>query len=81
MKNYFRNKLDDISIEPEDTLCVSWNSSAMDSFLITTQIGSSWTRVLNKDISKINPTLVRKYTTSMVHEHVTDKQKAANLLS
>ena len=53
----------------------------MDSFLITTQMGSPWRRGLNKDISKINPTLVRKYATSMVREHVTDKQKAANLLS
>ena len=81
MKNYFRNKLDDISIEPEDTFCVSWNRGAMDSFLITTQMGSPWRRGLNKDISKINPTLVHKYATSMVREHVTDKQKAANLLS
>ena len=80
-KNYFRNKLDDISIEPEDTFFVSWNGGAMDSSLITTQMGSYWRRALNKDISKINPTLVRKYTTSTVHEHVPDsKQKTANLL-
>ena len=74
-KNYFRNKLDDISIEPEDTFFVSWNGGAMDSSLITTQMGSYWRRALNKDISKINPTLVRKYTTSTVHEHVPDRKQ------
>ena len=44
-------------------------------------MGSFWKRALNKVSSKINPTLVRKYTTTTVHENLPDKkQKTANLL-
>ena len=47
----------------------------MDSSLITTQMGSYWRRALNKDKSKINPTLVRKYTTSTIQEMYQTKRK------
>ena len=44
-------------------------------------MGSFWKHALNKASSKINPTLVRKYTTTTVHENLPDKkQKTANLL-
>ena len=60
------------------------SGSAMDSFLITTKIGSFWKHTLKIDItgpSKINRTLVRKYTTSTVHEHGPEiTQLTANLL-
>ena len=80
-KRNFRDKLEGITTRPKDTMFVSWTGGAMDSSLVTTQMGSFWKRALNKVSSKINPTLVRKYTTTTVHENLPDKkQKTANLL-
>ena len=56
----------------------------MCSSLITIQGSSFWNFALKIDttgLSRMNWTLVRKYTTSTVHEHVPEiKQSAANLL-
>ena len=44
-------------------------------------MGSFWKHALNKVSSKINPTLVHKYTTTTVHENLPDKKQiTANLL-
>ena len=60
------------------------SGSAMDSFLIATKMSSFWKHTFKMDItgpSRINRTLVRKYTISTVHEHVPEiKQLTANLL-
>ena len=60
------------------------SGSAMDSSLITMQMSSFWKRALKIDttgLSRIDRTLVRKCTTSTVHEHVSEiKQSTANLL-
>ena len=79
--NKFRNQLDGIDTNPKHTVFVSWNGGPMDSSLITTQMGTFWKRALGKSSAKINPTLVRKFTTTTVHENVPSmKQKTANLL-
>ena len=79
--NKFRNQLDGIGTTPKHTVFVSWNGGLMDSSLITTQMGTFWKRALGNSSAKINPTLVRKFTTTTVHENVpSTKQKTANLL-
>ena len=40
--------------------------------LITMQMGSFWRRAMGNQEAKINPTLVRKYTTTVVHENMSD---------
>ena len=78
--NKFRNQLDGIGTTPKHTVFVSWNGGPMDSSLITTQMGTFWKRALGNSSAKINPTLVRRFTTTTVHENVPSmKQKTANL--
>ena len=49
--------------------------------LITMQMGSFWRRAMGNQEAKINPTLVRKYTTTVVHENMSEsKPCTANLL-
>lgn len=69
---YLQNKIKGISTDQGDTVFVSWSGGAMNLSLITRQMRSFWKRTLKIDIglSRINPTLFRKYTTSTVHEHV-----------
>ena len=78
---HFRNKLEGISTSPQNTVFVSWNGGAMDSSLITTQFGTLWKRALGDIRLKLNPTLVRKYSTSTVRGNVPEiKQVTANLV-
>ena len=79
--NGFRNKLEGISLAPNEKVFVSWNGGTMTSSLITMQMGSFWRRAMGNQEAKINPTLVRKYTTTVVHENMPElKQHTANLL-
>ena len=79
--NDFRNKLEGISLAPNEKVFVSWNGGAMTSSLITMQMGPFWRRAVENQEATINPTLVRKYTTTVVHENMPElKQFTANLL-
>ena len=68
---FLRNKLEGISNPTnKETVFLYYNGAAMDSSMITSQFSLFWNRALGKkpkDFSKMNPTLVRKYTTSKVH--------------
>ena len=80
---YLQNKIKGISTDQGDTVFVSWSGGAMNLSLITRQMRSFWKRTLKIDIglSRINPTLFRKYTTSTVLEDVPEiKQSTSNLL-
>ena len=81
---YLRNKIEGTSTDPDDTVFVSQSGGAMDSSPIIMQMSYFWKRALKIDItgpSRISPTLVRKYTTSAVHQHVPEiKLSTANLL-
>ena len=79
--NGFRSKLEGIGLAPNEKVFVSWNGGAMTSSLITMQMGSFWRRAMGNQEAKINPTLVRKYTTTVVHENMSEsKPCTANLL-
>ena len=65
--NGFRNKLEGIGLAPNEKVFVSWNGGAMTSSLITMLMRSFWRRAMGNQEAKINPTLVRKYTT-VVHK-------------
>ena len=78
---HFRNKLEGISTSPQITVWVLWNGGAMDSSLITTQFGTLWKRALGDCSLKLNPILVRKYSTSTKPGNMPEmKQLTANLL-
>ena len=47
-KRNFRDKLEGITTRTKDTMFVSWTGGAMDSSLVTTQMGSFWKCALNK---------------------------------
>ena len=66
--NGFRSKLEGIGLAPNEKVFVSWNGGAMTSSLITMQMGSFWRRAMGNQEAKINPTLVRKCTTTVVHK-------------
>ena len=75
-----RNMLPGISVKDDDTVFVSWGGSKMESNMITTQMNSFWSRMHNK-CHRINPTLVRKFTTTTIHQMKPDLRKdTADLL-
>ena len=78
---HFRNRLEVISTSPQNTVFVSRNGGAMDSSLITTEFGTLWKRAIGDSSLKLNPTLVRKHSTSTVRGNMPEiKQVTANLL-
>ncbi|XP_065648964.1 uncharacterized protein LOC136078070 isoform X1 [Hydra vulgaris] len=83
---FFRNKLNGISL-PTGTAIVflSYNGAPMDSSMITSQFHLFWNRALGKkvkeDYTKMTPTLVRKFTTTKVHQNFPSlKQNVAHHL-
>ncbi|XP_065640288.1 uncharacterized protein LOC124815663 [Hydra vulgaris] len=82
---FLRNKLEGIS-HPTDKepVFLSFSGLAMDSSMISSQFTLFWNRALgkkNSDSSAMNPTLVRKYTTTKVHSKFPHlKQKTAQHL-
>ncbi|XP_065653246.1 uncharacterized protein LOC136080475 isoform X1 [Hydra vulgaris] len=82
---FLRNKLVGIS-QPTDTepVFLSFSGVAMDSSMISSQFTLFWNRALgktNSDSSAMNPTLVRKYTTTKVHSQFPHlKEKTAQHL-
>ena len=78
-----RNKLPGISTNKTDPVFVSWGGLKMDSSLVTTQFNTFWSVAVGKKSSAraINPTIVRKYTTTLIHDRHNDfKQDTANHL-
>ena len=78
---YVRSKLPEIGNDENDVVFLSYTGSGMDSSLVTTQFSSFYNRALGKEI-RMNPTLVRKFTTTAVHEMENErlKQDTADLL-
>ena len=77
---FMRNKLPGIRFEDKDTVFVSWSGNKMESNMITMQMNSYWSRIHDKT-DRINPTIVRKFTTTTVHKNKPElKQDTAHLL-
>ena len=77
---YLRNKLPGVSKDLESPVFVSWVGGKMDGSMITNQFNSFWQRV-HGNSDRLNPTLVRKYTTTTVHQNDPSfRQDAADLL-
>ena len=77
------NTLSGIGKEKVDSVFVSWGGSKMDSSLVTTQFNTFWSVAVGKSNSTraINPTIVQKYTTTLIHDqHLDFKQDTANHL-
>ena len=71
-----RNSLPGISVEDRDPVFVSWSGRRMDSTMVTTQLNQFWKIAVNKDLSRaINPTLIRKMTTTTVHEQEPSRKR------
>ena len=63
------NSLPGISLEDRDPVFASWSGRKMDSTMVTTQLNQFWKIAVNKDLSRaVNPSLIRKMTTTTVHE-------------
>ena len=75
---YYRNALEGISTERSQKVFVGWMGNMMDSSLICTQLVSFWNKVQGKRGRYINSTIVRKYTTTTVHQN--QPEDAVNLL-
>ena len=71
-----RNSLPGISVEDRDPVFVSWSGRRMDSTMVTTKLNQFWKIAVNKDLSRaINPTLIRKMTTTTVHEQEPSRKR------
>ena len=77
---FMRNKLPGIRSECNDPVFVSWGGGKMESNMITTQMNSFWYKI-HGNSSRMNPTLVRKYTTTSIHQYNPElKKDTADLL-
>lgn len=76
----WRNKLSGIGKRHEDLFFVSWNGNRMTSSMVATQFRKFWNYALNIT-GPINSTLVRKFTTTTVHQKFPHlKKQTADLL-
>ena len=77
---WLRNKLPGIRSEDDDPVFVSWGGTKMEANMITNQMNTLWGRI-HGTRDRINPTLVRKYTTTTIHQNKPDMKKdTADLL-
>lgn len=75
-----RNRLPGIGNRDGDPVFVSWSGNAMTSNMINVQFQRFWKNAVPQT-STITSTLVRKFTTTVVHENLPElKRKTANLL-
>nr|XP_047134363.1 uncharacterized protein LOC124812189 [Hydra vulgaris] len=77
---FLRNTLDGVSTSQDSYVFVSWHGGAISSSMLTTQFSNFWKKATGK-ITKMTPTIVRKFITTTVHENHSElKQNTANLL-
>ncbi|XP_065667327.1 uncharacterized protein LOC136087847 [Hydra vulgaris] len=76
---FMRNMLDGVSKEDDSYVFLSWSGSPISSSMLSKQFSSFWQKGTGR--SCLNPTIVRKYTTTLVHDKYPElKQNTANLL-
>lgn len=76
-----RNNLPGISTGKTSPNFVSWTGSKMDGGLGTTQFSNYWACAAGNNSGRINPTIMRKFTTTLVHhQHKVLAQETANHL-
>ena len=74
-----RNMLDGVSKTDDSYVFLSWSGSPISSSMLSRQFSSFWQKGTGK--SCLNPTIVRKYTTTLVHDKYPElKQNTAHLL-
>ena len=65
---FVRNAIPGVSTEVKSPVFVGWNSGdQMAGDLITTQFSKTWNKIQGTN-SRMNPTIIRKFTTTTVHE-------------
>ena len=69
---YLHNSLTEVSTVESATFFTSWVGGKMDSSLVCTQLISFWNRVKGKTGRCIISTVVRKFTTTSIHENMQD---------
>nr|XP_047124634.1 uncharacterized protein LOC124807122 isoform X2 [Hydra vulgaris]XP_047126611.1 uncharacterized protein LOC124807913 isoform X2 [Hydra vulgaris] len=76
---FMRNMLDGVSKKDDSYVFLSWSGSPISSSMLSKQFSSFWQKGTGK--SCLNPTIVRKYTTTLVHDKYPElKQNTAHLL-
>jgi len=77
---FVREKLPGVSKELNDPVFISWSGAKMAGDLITSQFSKYWNKTQGTT-SRINPNIIRKFTTTMVHEMKPEqKRKTASHL-
>ena len=71
-----------IANSPNDPVFVSWSGHYMASSMATSQMNLFWKAATNSNLSSsINPTLVRKMATTLVHEKEPDKKELVVIMN
>ena len=82
-----RNKLPGVGLGADEPMFISWSANPMSSSMLTTQMSNIFNKGIGRSLDvRMNPTVVRKYTTTIVHSNesankqdVADQFKIQNL--
>ena len=75
-----KTKLPGVGLGENEPMFISWSANPMSSSMVTTQISNIFNNGIGRSFDvRMNPTVVRKYTTTIVHSNESaNKQELAD---